>query len=919
MSILKKEQSSSYLETMGFLEDKLALLNTLNDAKIHDNIWLFKSYTGSTITIDFNLFDARHTQCFTTMSVVFNQQAVILTPVEFAKLLWLEMTLGYHAGNMSYAPPFECVGLLFAYLAEKDNLRVHEKNLEELIGFMLTYDVTNRGVERRISVPSYKSRFAYFSIINFSRILHQYQAEGIVISISRIKYEKAFNNVCLSLMDMTLSDYIKGGNFNFLGLDAGKHYIDHCATFFETNFQFAAAFRQTYDVIIDEVRNKTKLRHAVNIQQGAIAALSGIVMRKGTVPNIKSWTDETLCILRDVTFDVFREKYNNLSAISQLFKVETVNEIISSARLPQRYDVQEFVRAILISHYIGENGKKTHSIFHEYTAAINAEENIFNISFQEFKKLCLSIIKKRSHILPNDYGIIRKFLLRSLDTTQQSLIMKVNRANKNDLFAFVNHVESAGMTLFVGLTGWRRSEYGFPLSSIEISVNTDVLDNLYTPWRFHVEWMVPKTSGKTPLQREITSYAYMVAYMTDKLNLSKSVKPALYRGNLKSNNVFKSANFVEFRIDMLWEDFVENYSMFNELDTLEILDKKSNINIAEKKSLNYLRSRYDISNSEIKMLCQLRDKLREALSRYKLVKGLADNSFGSRLKRYVKGNLEDKWKNIFDSFLSPGIKKKLKCGKYNLSHASVRHISNELLQHDVFPTPHAFRHIWAEAVLLRYRGDVGKFIRANFKHLDERFFMAYLRDKETKAVYQVATRTIINSVVRQHILAMTDNNREYTGGFDRFLSKAVKFTKVFTQEEYEDLSKNIAEKRVIDIKPNAWATCFLRVGTENTAKCSVDGVLQRRNAEPKLCLGCVNADIAKANFNGIVVYIKSDITACRNPRLPAFIKEPHIKTVKIALKRVKELRQNSDNSKYDKFISHLYETLEMSSVCAEIA
>lgn len=717
-------------------------------------------------------------------------------------------------------------------------------------------------------------------------------------------------------MDMTLSDYKAGASFNFLGLDVGKHYIDHCATILETHFQFATAFRQTYDVIVDEIRDKTTLKHAVNIKLAAIAALKGIVMRKGAISNIKSWTDESLCVVRDVTFDIFREKYNNIADFSQAFKVETVNKIISSAGLPERYDTQEFVRAILISHFIDEFGKSSLNIYLEYTAAINSDEKVFTMKFEEFLKLCQSIVKKQSHTLPKDYEAIRKFLHHSKDMAEQSFIMK---GTNDNLISFANYIEYAGTTLFVGLTGWRGGEYGFPLSSIENSVNTDVLDNLYTPWRFHVKWKVPKTSGETPLQREITSYAYLVALMMDKLNLSKSEKPALYHPSSRSKNIFESWVFIHHRVDKLWEDFVENYSMFNDIDTLENLNKKSKINKTEKKSIRQLKSRYDLNASETKMLCQIRDKLREALPRHRITSALGNDTFGKRLKRYTEGTLEVEWISIFDIYLSSEIKGKLKGGEYNLTSASVLSIRNELLQNDVFPTPHAFRHIWAEAVLLRYRGDVGKFIRANFKHLDERFFMAYLRDKETKVIYQIATRTVINSVVRQQILAMTDNSREFAGGFDRFLSKAVKFTKVVTQEEYEEISRNIAEKRVINLKSNAWATCFLRVGTEKIAKCSVNGVPQRRNAEPKLCLGCVNADIAKGNFNGIVVYIKHDIATSRNPNLPFFIKEPHIRTVKIALKRVEELRRNSNNPKYDKFISYLHETLNLSSVCTEIA
>ena len=239
----------------------------------------------------------------------------------------------------------------------------------------------------------------------------------------------------------------------------------------------------------------------------------------------------------------------------------------------------------------------------------------------------------------------------------------------------------------------------------------------------------------------------------------------------------------------------------------------------------------------------------------------------------------------------------------------MRFVRGEFLGDAVYATAHAFRHIFAEAVLRRYRGDVGRFIRAHFKHLDERFFMAYLRDKEYRVIQQIATRNVINSVVRLHMDSIEDEHREYAGGVDRFLSKAVAITHVFSDEEQKEKLAQAAVKRVLAIKSNPWASCLLRDGAQQNAKCSVNGEPQRQNAQPRLCLGCLNADIAEGNYNGIVIYTMQDVAACRNPDLPWFIKEPHYHTVTLALKRVEELRHNSNNPTYNKFISHLKETL----------
>ena len=670
------------------------------------------------------------------------------------------------------------------------------------------------------------------------------------------------------------------------------------------------------NIIVGEVRTKTKVKNELSIKRFAAYALSGSNIFE-VLPALSSWNIETKKHLGDVVFEIFREKYNSLASIAQAFKLHTINQIILESGLPDRYDTQEFIRSILIACYVCDFEKKPENIYQEYIALINADEINFSISYVDFIELVRSIVNKCSHVLPDDNDAMSKCLYEIVNNAPKSPTSVL----KDKLDSIQYHTQSAGLTFFVALTGWRRSEFGFPLSAVRVSINNDVLDNLYTPWRFHINWSVHKTSGKTLLNREITSYAYQIALMLDKLNGSMSVAPALYKPGIKTKSSgYNSSGFVSNRCQTLWIDFIVRYSVFKELDELERLIAKTKLNSVERSNLDELKSYYDLNNSQTKTIIEIRNNLRDALPRYNIIADTGTVTLGVKIDQYVKGSLDNESVIICNQFLSYETKEKLRNGEYPTKQAmTTKFVRLELLENNVYPTVHAFRHIWAEAVLQRYRGDIGKFIRANFKHLDERFFMAYLRDKETKAVFQVATRTVINSIVRQKIKAMTDNSREFSGGFDRFLSKAVKFTKVVSQNELEELATTISEHRVIDMKSTPWASCFLRAGTEKTAKCSEDGVPQRRNAEPKLCLGCVNADIAEGNFNGIVVYIKHDIAACRNPKLPLFIKEPHIKIVKFALQRVDQLRKNSNNAKYDKFISYLKETLEMSSISEEVA
>jgi hypothetical protein len=356
--------------------------------------------------------------------------------------------------------------------------------------------------------------------------------------------------------------------------------------------------------------------------------------------------------------------------------------------------------------------------------------------------------------------------------------------------------------------------------------------------------------------------------------------------------------------------------VFQDLDALEELSKEvDSLDIQKQKRFQLLSKKYDMNNSLVKELIKVRDDLRDKLPIWHLVQKTysnldKDKRLGETLRRYKVGTLGSEETRLLDERLSLETKNKILNAEGQLSYNTKLAIRSELLNEAKYPSPHALRHIWAEAVLRRYRGDVGKYIRANFKHLDERFFVAYLRNKETKALYQVATRNVINAVVSNQINSMRDSRRPYAGAFDRYLSKAVRATRVVTIEERENLASKISTQKIISMKGNPWATCILRKGTENQAKCSKEGVPLPYNSSPSLCLGCINGDVAEGNFHGIVIYVKYDIKVCLNKNLPWVIKEPHYRTLTLALKRILELRENDKNSRYDKFIAYLTQTIE---------
>lgn len=896
------------------MKDKLAQLFPLGNITLTENVWRF-GHQNRTVTVDFTLFEQSFLQFTETVTVRLDGQYIQLNLIEFTKLIWLEVASKIKIGANYYHQIIDKLALLFYYLDAQQLDQLELLEVEGFYGLCLTQNVTKEGIKKRLCAPAYPNRFEPLSLKKLKLILNRYGVTGVIGDISDKKTFSALNKACLSIMDMTRLDYIKGGSFNYLGLDVGKHYIDHCLHLFEMHSAYISAIRHTQTALFDTQQRDENLKsnkYITNIILGKLLAGKSVEAILKSFRSSKPKKKKVVAI-ESFVHKQFFEAFSSTERIVNAFKLDTINRIAKECYLPERYDAQEFIRALLFIDMFGEHGKSKNAIWEEYQATLCKtvlpdESAVLSVTLSEFESITtriLSELKTEIPAHPQDMTALLKDLSNALPTP-----LDQHPLNGMDYFInMANMIEDAGITGFLGLTGWRASEYGFSMSNFDIDINSEPLDNQYTPWRFHIRWKVPKTSGNTPLPREITLGSYILVAQLAHLNIADKTTPAVYKAKTVKQKEY-SEQVIQRAVSTCWADFVNNYSIFKDIELWQHLSDRASLSKKDESILNTLESTYRFDEAPMRVMIKMKKELKEALPRVLMaMESNPSKTFSSQLRSYLKGNSPIDITTLFDRYLSEDTKNKLKCGEVELDSSNLRFLRGEFLGDAVYPTPHAFRHIFAEAVLRRYRGDVGRFIRAHFKHLDERFFIAYLRDKEYRIIQQIATRHVINSVVRFHIDSIQDQHREYAGGIDRFLSKAIGITHVHSDEQLKEKLAQATVKRVLAIKSSPWASCLLRDGTQQKAKCSVNGEPQRQNAQPRLCLGCVNADIAEGNFNGIVIYTKQDVSACRNPELPWFIKEPHYQTVKLALKRVEELRHNSNNPKYDKFIAHLKETL----------
>ncbi|MCE0494649.1 hypothetical protein [Vibrio salinus] len=871
--------------------DMLRKIDPTSKAKVEKDEWTIpfskmedNKSSNLNVTLNFSDFkrDALKFKDYFSIQLN-NNESVVVNALGFSKWFLLKIISDK---SLSYRSKWvlDILKMQFAFLTERLSTDLNESNLEDFFSLLLTHDFENGGFIRRLSAPAYASRLKFVNLVESARILRSYGIEELVGNLTSLEINTALNEACLAQIDMTLADYKEGGSFDFLTLDVGRYYIDYCASFFEAHVAFSTALS---NALVDV---------GLNVSESG---------------NSNKWNDcldfSTTTLLTSKLVKQFRGHYNNIVYERTAFNLSTIEQITSELGLdPNRFDTYEFVRAMLYSKFYEPKLKKREFILAEYLATLKNEstDEIVNFTLADFDSVCDNLLLQMKIDESESVALLIRYAT------------KFNLTNRLTVEKFLLDVESAGITFFVALTGWRRGEYGFTVAALKSEVNKDIKDAVYTPFRFYLKWISPKTNGDTLLRREITLSASVLVRQLDALTKNESNFFAMSSKPRKESTDI--GQIIYDAVTRLWFYFPFKYQLFNDLDNLQCIDGsvefKSGVG---KKQYLELKKKYNLENGLVKDLISLRDKLRNDVTLQELsVRSYSINKstvrFEETLNRFINNTLDEADRMLLERNLSQDTLTALNSIKLTMD--VVASIKNELLADTYSVSPHALRHIWAESVLRRYKGDVGKFIRANFKHIDERFFMAYLRNKEAKSIMDIAKRTTINSVVRHRIKSLKDEKRVYSGGFDRFINKAAKITKVLTQSEYESLSNDIAESRIIDISPKPWSTCLPRKGTSTSAKCSVDGILQRYNASPSLCLGCINADIEEGNFEGIVIYVKPDVEACRNPDLPAHFKKYHLETVKTALKRVLELEAGSNvEMRFKPFINHLQESIEIAN------
>lgn len=876
-----------------------------------DDVWHFSD--GRTITpIDFSIFDLPTFNLDSPAILTKNENESVLSSKQYAKLFCSVVLT--HKSSTRLLRAYQMVMQVFAFLKERNEAVLSCSLIDDFWTSFMARSVSKNGFFNRVSAPSHQGSIQTVQLPKLRNELTALGVQGVIgQKITHKQMEKSLDGVCRSQYGMTLTEFKKGGSFNFLGLELGQYYVDHLNHVYQNNFLYTAVCRQALNFTIKKMglANLTDSKERNTLNKVMLAGLFGVDLDtpQATTKGIRH--QELKLTLENALVREYSKLFEPISSL----KDDNIESLVIDLGLDARFDAVEVVRVLMLQKYKGLNGHKSpNEVWCSYLSSLDksfiGSQSLNAVSVDDVYSMMQSKVYKerlsRKECLSSIQQWIKELMATSADNTYKS-------------FKFLLDTQlHAMMALVVAWTGYRKSEYGFPLSAIRTEPNEDILDNAHVPFRFKLKWVVPKTNSGTKIDREVTSQCYQVAAQLNELFGHNNNEPCLYSligNNTNKEIVHESRTFIETRVKSNWPGFIQ-YKPFNEVRRLnDLLQERRVLTSQEVEEIDALSLKYPIGSARYRHLLSSakeveRDWLR--LSHTSFAGDKAQKRFKQSLVRYAQGySVEnEEHQAIINKYLSSETKALLQSGTISLDdRKTMQDIISELLEGARYPSPHAFRHIWAEAVLTRYQGDVGAVIRHQFCHLDASFFMTYLRDKDARGLMVSAKQRYLNSVIELLIIESEQFDEKHLGGMARFVKKATHLTQVKTEGQIRALRETIAG-RIIDIQPSRFAVCIPRDGSDSRARCTKMGSLNPQDAKPEFCLNCMNAWITEGNIRGIWQTIQPMVKEAMQPNGIGLLLESHLPALTSSWRRIKELRNSKNRESVDKILSAIEDAID---------
>ncbi|MBC7193835.1 hypothetical protein [Marinobacter sp.] len=862
------------LPDLNELQARLSALPGNRGNQFTENVWQFINQRGKRYTVDFDTVLA--------LSEVYPDwvRERGIDPVSLSKQIWL--SLAESTTVNSYTRRLKGLRLWMVALARRNLPRLTRENSRAVLTFMLTNNWRGGRPSPLKAVRSEMDMTFLMPLQALKDATSELGLDWISRDVTEAHVRRQFKVLIPELTDndLTYQDWKKGQSFNLLTLDHGRYYVEHCLNFFEEHAPLACALSQTLQAC-------ATIATDLGVSQTSVRAHISRVLEGRPVTEIWPSRPALGQRMQTAVVDYFLEAHRKARFEHHVLKENVLEQVAEAFGLVPSPETVDRLRVIIWDWLRREDIEETQCLLGECQRPV-----LWHLFLQ-----ILDAMKQRCDQSGSFVPTVAFFKSFGLDGT----VYEGGKKTKGGYSLprqFIELVASAGLVGVVALTGWRASEFGFSYSDIQRNRNMDKLDQYAFPHRYQVDWYVYKTSGRVRQLREVTFSAVAIAERLGRMHGSDGDRPCLY-GTFNRKIPSQSEETVLKAVSGLWPHYVQHYAGFELIDNWESWQNLAQVEASgdlltmdqyrEKERL--LVSRSADEWSELLIDGNLREAHRRSREEWPRLAFFFQRSFGDKkdwVSQYRGGTLRADWRALLDTHLSDETRDWLsslsdvECQSGETSKT----IHSEMLGEALYPSPHAFRHMWAEAIYRRFDGDAGWMIRSQFKHISRTMWLAYIRDKDNRAGHQRVKIRVINSLVHNYIKS---HGEGYAGQMNKLLRRLLRQTRVQSPEQQMELAEQLANIEVENIKANPWGYCLLMRRTRYRARCAEQGEPMRHNASPELCLGCVHNLMQTTNVEWMLFQIASHVEVLNNPAVPDIFKQPSLEMVRDVTRHVRTL------------------------------
>ena len=281
------------------LDDPKQYLSSISNSNFEGEIWNLTLSNGS-VKLDFSLIFntivdiSNNNNCHSFEKILYDLKVIILKLIELNPKT--NPTQSHYTGII----------LTLKFLSERKINTISKDNLADFFSYSLFKSSNNGIIQKRLKVIGHATMNNRHNLLLISNISKNNLGYYLLYcsKITEKHIEKSLENALDKSTKgmLTFHDWKEGGSFNFLTLDYGKYYIDHCRNFFKDNLPEAFAISKTLDNAREIVKISGLNRNGKEIKDFIIPILSNFLSGVSVDNLPKSYKEEdVLNILKQIT------------------------------------------------------------------------------------------------------------------------------------------------------------------------------------------------------------------------------------------------------------------------------------------------------------------------------------------------------------------------------------------------------------------------------------------------------------------------------------------------------------------------------------------------------------------------------------------------------------------------------------------